>query len=267
MSRGPHARSNAANPAESTNHLLNAYSLAAVTAGVGMLALAQPAEGSVVITKTNIQINFGSQVSIDLNNDGVNDFTLAAEGANYDHSFYGTFAAIPLNGGKVVGGNRGALGPYASALAKGANIGPSAHFSTSVARQQITVERFNGLASASTIITYYGKWTPGSGNHYLGVKFLIKGAAHYGWIRLSLSKNSEQSGTVTEYAYETVAGKKIGAGNTTDSSVAAAQTPAQQRVSSLKGPSLGMMALGADGLALWHREENASAPPQRDLKD
>src|SRR5579862_9910203 len=116
---------------------LNLYSAAAMAAGVSVLALAHPAEGSVVVTKTNITVGFGSQVSIDINKDGINDFTIAGEGANYDHSFYATFAIRPLTGGKVVGGKRGPLGPYASALVKGANIGPSAHFSSSVARSQI----------------------------------------------------------------------------------------------------------------------------------
>lgn len=233
------------------NRGLTAYTITAITAGVGALALAQPAEASVVVTKTNIAVNFGSQVSIDLNNDGVNDFTLAAEGANYDHSFYGTFAAIPLHGGGVVGGNRGPLGPYASALAKGANVGPSAHFSSSVGRGQLTVERFNGFASASTIITYYGKWAPGAGTQYLGVKFIINGQTHYGWIALSLSKNSELSGTITEYAYETVANKKVGAGNTSASFPSEAGTAAMQNS---KAPSLGMLAAGVDGLAIWRRD-------------
>ena len=238
---------------QTINHHLNLYSLGAAAAGVSMLALAQPAEGEVVVTKTNIHINFGDQASIDLNNDGINDFTLAAQGANYDHSFYGTLAAVPLNGGKVVGGNRGALGPYASALVKGANIGPSAHFSSSMARQQITVERFLGFSTASPFITYYGKWQPGSGNHYLGVKFLIKGATHYGWIRLSVGTSSELGSTITEYAYETVADKKIGAGDSADGSVTATETHAQESAPKLTGPSIGMLALGADGLALWRR--------------
>jgi hypothetical protein len=236
---------------ENLNHRLAAYSITAMTAGVSLLAMSQPADGSVVVTKTNIPINFGSQVSIDLNNDGLNDFTLAGEGANYDHSFYHTLAAVPLRGGGVLGGNRAPLGPYASALAQGANVGPSAHFSSSVGRGQITVERFNGFASGSTIITYYGKWHPGSGNHYLGVKFLINGKTHYGWIRMSLIKNGDLSGTITEYAYETVAGKKIGAGNTTDVETGTAD---QESADTRSAPSLGILAAGNDGLALWRRE-------------
>ncbi len=238
-------------PSESLNYRLNLYSVAAITAGVGLLALAKPAEGSVVVTQANIEVSF--QSPIDLNHDGVNDVMLINDIANYDHSFYGTFAAAPLNGGKVMGGNRGILGPYASALAKGANIGPSAHFSSSAARQQIILERFNGNVSAATFITYYGPWKPGTGPHYLGVRFLIKGEVHYGWIQLNIT-GSEDTKTVTAYAYETVANKKIGAGATSDAADTPAEISRQAIPQSTTGPSLGMLALGTDGLALWKRD-------------
>lgn len=239
---------------ERTNHHLALYSMAAAAAGVSLLALAQPAEGSVVVTKTNIAVNFGYGASIDLNKDGTNDFTIFAEGGAYDHSFWGTFVAIPLTGGKVVGATRGALGPYASALGQGANIGPSAHFSSSIAQSQITIERSNGSASAGTHRTYYGKWA-GVSNHYLGVKFLINGATHYGWIRLSVSLTGRLSGTITEYAYETVANKKITAGATTGATIAT-DSAAQPTAITTDKPSLGVLALGADGLNLWRRDEN-----------
>jgi hypothetical protein len=238
-------------PIKTIDHRLALYSAAAAAAGVSLLALAQPAEGSVVVTKANIDVTF--QTSLDLNHDGVNDVMLINNIANYDHSFYGTFAAAPLNGGKVIGGNRGMLGPYASALAKGANIGPSAHFSSSVARQQIILERFNGDASGFTFITYYGPWKPGSGPHYLGVKFLISGEVHYGWIQLNIT-GAEETKTVTEYAYETVANKKIGAGATSDAADVSADISRQAIPKSTTGPSLGMLALGAYGLDLWKRD-------------
>lgn len=239
------------------NRHLNAYSVAALTAGVGALALASPAAGEVIVTKANVQIPYGGQASIDLNKDGIDDFTLTGEVANYDHSFYGTFAAVPLAGGRVMAGARGPLGPYASALAKGAKIGPSARFSSSLARSQVTIERFVGEASAGTTITYYGKWSPTSGAHYLGVKFLIKGATHYGWIRFSFKPRFELAGTITEFAYETVANKKIQAGQTSDAPDAAVNSP-HQELPTVSSPSLGMLALGTDGFPLWRRHEDSA---------
>ena len=129
---------------------LSLYSTAALAAGVGMLALAQSMEGKVVVTPANISLSRFQSVSIDFNKDGINDFIFAVSAGGYDHSFYGTLVAKPLTGGKVLAGTRGAIGPYASALVQGANIGPSAHFSSSVARQRIMIERTAGFASGST---------------------------------------------------------------------------------------------------------------------
>ncbi|MGH9493883.1 MAG: hypothetical protein ACRD3B_02700 [Candidatus Sulfotelmatobacter sp.] len=239
---------------ESMNHRLNLYSVAALTAGVSLLALAKPAEGSVVVTKTNISLTNGGQASIDINKDGTNDFFLSVGAGGYDHSFYATFAVTPLAGGKVTGGNsRGVLGPYASALAKGANVGPSAHFSSSVGRERIIVERTAGFVSGSSGHSSYGKWGNVS-NRYLGVKFLIKGQTHYGWIRLSVQWTHGLTATITAYAYETVANKKIGGGNAPDAPVSTDASVVPLGNSKRKGPSIGLLALGSDGLAAWRRE-------------
>jgi hypothetical protein len=59
----------------------------------------------------------------------------------------------------------------------------------------------------------------------------------------------EISGTITAYAYETVANKPITIGSTTEM----ADEP------QAPNPSLGMLAMGADGLTLWRREEHTMA--------
>lgn len=241
---------------------LDVYASAAVAAGVSLLALASPAECSIVVTNTNIAINPGSPVAFDLNGDGKNDFSCAVAIGGYDHSFYATLAITPLTGGKVIGGARGALGPYGSALASGANIGGSGHFSSSGVRQQVVIERSNGGQSGPTSnYKAYGQWAPGT-DKFLGVRFLINGATHYGWIRLSISRTIvfdgavRLSGTITEYAYETTANKTITAGATVAAAFQSDHQP-QQKLASSKGPSLGMLALGSDGLSMWRRESEA----------
>jgi hypothetical protein len=234
---------------EATNHHLRSYSLAAAAAGVSLLALAQPAEGSVVVKHKTIPI--GNGTTIDLNGDGINDFEFAVGAGGYIPLVYATLAIAPLTGGKVVGGKRALLGPYASALASGANIGSTAHFSSSIGRGQICIER---SISSQTAFSHklYGQWGNLASSRFLGVRFLIKGAIHYGWIRLTVTGTL---GTITEYAYETVANKKIGAGSTTDSATESASWPAKKDTAMPSGPSLGMLARGADGLALWRRQE------------
>ena len=59
------------------------------------------------------------------------------------------------------------------------------------------------------------------------------------------------SATITGYAYETVPNKAILAGMA--KSTAEVQVPQDSR--NQAGPSLGMLALGADGVPLWRREE------------
>src|SRR5271154_4830172 len=52
---------------------LLSYASAATAAGVGALALAQPAEAKIVYTRVNKPLNYGLTI-LDLNNDGTPDF-------------------------------------------------------------------------------------------------------------------------------------------------------------------------------------------------
>jgi hypothetical protein len=236
---------------------LSVYSASAVMAGVGLVALVQPAEGEIVVSHVNIQI-CGS--TIDLNNDGKPDFSFPCYASQYEHSFYVKMMVAPLTGGKAVGGARGSAGPYASALGSGAKIGPSAHFSSSVGIEQLQVERSGGGQSISTYSQYslIGQWG-NKGPRYLGVKFLIKGQTHYGWIRMSVTRRNHHAqslnGTITEFAYETTANKAITAGATKDDSASAKKPDTGPRN---PNGSLGILALGAEGIPMW-RWENAPA--------
>src|SRR5271169_6616149 len=54
---------------------LTAYAVAAAAAGVSALALASPAEGKVVYTPAKTQIAFRDPVPLDLNHDGISEFS------------------------------------------------------------------------------------------------------------------------------------------------------------------------------------------------
>ena len=69
-SSGP--RKTASNLSESVHQRLNMYALAASAAGVGVLALAQPAEAKIIYTPAHKSI--GAKTFLDLNHDGVHDF-------------------------------------------------------------------------------------------------------------------------------------------------------------------------------------------------
>jgi hypothetical protein len=84
---------------------------------------------------------------------------------------------------------------------------------------------------------------------------MIGGETHYGWVRLKVGKLTTFSAVVTGYAYETVANKAILAGKTHS-------TPAKSAANAVPMPApvpqpatLGLLARGADGMAIWRREE------------
>jgi hypothetical protein len=242
---------------ETIDHRAKLYSIAAAAAGVSILALAQPAEGEVVITRKSIPIPISSYffppphpVPISLNNNGVNDFSFELYTFAY-HSFNDDLYMKPLEGGAVVGavGTKGNF--YASALARGAKIGPSAHFSS---KGLAEIERAHGIdASSNYSRKLYGNWGGNPANRYIGVKFLIDGATHYGWVRLTVTTEPRGvAATITAYAYETTANKRILAGIQAKDS---ANTPDEPKAESSGRPSLGMLALGANGLPLWRRDE------------
>ena len=136
---------------EKLNRQTKLYAAAAAAAGVGILALAQPAQGEVIITKKTIPIpisNFDGQqflVPLDLNHDGVTDLSFILSTFAY-HSFNAVLEALPAKGAAVVGAPGEKSNFYASALLRGARIGPSAHFSSKGAAD---LERSQGGDSSS----------------------------------------------------------------------------------------------------------------------
>lgn len=99
---------------------------------------------------------------------------------------------------------------------------------------------------------------------YLDLKFPIKGKIHYGWARLKVTVGkSSISATLTGYAYETIPNKPIIAGSTKgpdeiDNS-ADQPNPAALTVPTPSSATLGLLAMGAPGLAIWRREESVGA--------
>jgi hypothetical protein len=109
-------------------------------------------------------------------------------------------------------------------------------------------------------LNYWGEWLNKS-NRFLGFAFHINGEVHYGWARLSVSWNRRWnlSAHLTGYAYETVPNKPIIAGDTgsgsADNKSAPANTTRSESVSEAESrATLGALALGADGIAVWRPE-------------
>jgi hypothetical protein len=215
---------------------LTAYVLAAGAAGVSLLA-AQPAEAEIVYTPANTAIGPRSSIELDLNHDGVNDFLLS-------RWLYGNGSHLTVDQQAPANGILG----HGAALPAGVRIGPKG--------------AFVGYASMASDVTISGEsfsdgpWKDAR-NRYLGLKFSINGEAHYGWARLTVTAKGGISATLTGYAYETVANRPILAGQTSGSEVAVAIDPQKELAPSQPCATLGMLARGADRLAIWRRDENA----------
>ena len=200
---------------DSLHQQLNSYALAASAAGVGLLALAQPAEARIVYTPVHQQVHRGMPgiLYLDLNHDGIPDFKFQNWWTNVTSAYWSSlsvFPAKPGNGDGIFGyGTVDKLGwiYFPFALRAGARIGPAQKQSFFSAKFEEWMFRAGPA---------WGQWQNVK-DRYLGLKFLIKGKTHYGWARLNVQcnpSNNQITALLTGYAYETVPNKTIVAGKT-----------------------------------------------------
>jgi len=245
MNRSSQRRTTNLSP--STQKRLNSYALAASAAGVGALSLALPAEAKIIYTGTHHVIKQGDTYQLDVNHDGITDFTLINKYKATSSGFYATLSAAPAAGNGLEGwvGPR----PWAFALKPGAAIGSRHYFPG-----QVLVL----AASLAGSLTYEGSWVNVK-NRYAGLQFKIGGKTHYGWARFSVQvvNRSSVTATLTGYAYETIPYKHIHAGQTkdTDETVAEPLKPASQPTPARQSPTLGALAMGSPALSIWRRKQ------------
>ena len=239
-----------ANPLCKTIHQrLASYALLASAAGVSVLALNQPADAEVVFTPAQVVIAGNDKFFLDLNHDGVADFVLSNRNFCTTDICGRTLRATPGQAGNKIVGVKGIfVVDYASALKRGSQIGSSKQFLGKL------------MAASGTEYGTGGQWLDAS-NRFLGLKFLVGGQVHFGWARLSVrSGNGRITAVLTGYAYETVAGKPILAGQTKGADEAALSgsegvaTPLLD--SSQPRASLGLLAQGASGVVAWRKQDH-----------
>jgi len=217
---------------DSLHRQLNSYALAASATGVGMLALAQPVEARIVYTPAHTKIFPNHTLSLDLNHDGVTDFSFRnVLTTTTVGSFRSDRLSIFPQGSNQVWGHKTSRGlHYASALQAGVRVGPSGAFSAG--SRSMAYGR-------DDVGSYYcvGKWN-GVNKRYLGLKFAIGANTHFGWARLNVTCNLYKVDAVlTGYAYETIANKPIITGKTKGRDVITVQDA-----------SLGHLARGASAI-------------------
>jgi hypothetical protein len=234
---------------DSVHRQLNLYALAAGAAGVSLIASASPAEAKIVYTPIHKIIGPNHTYGFDLDNDGRADFAIKnLRNCDTDNTCTSFVSAIRYAANAVEGTAGTQFSPPgAYALKAGARISGK--------------RPFLGVRMAGAGQTTNGNWY-NVRNRYLGLSFQIKGRTHYGWARLTVKLRRGFVVTLTGFAYETIPGKGIIAGQTKDldESDKGGQelNPAALEVPTPEAASLGALAMGAPGLSIWRREEHVS---------
>jgi hypothetical protein len=252
---------------DSLHQHLHAYALAASAAGVTMLALAHPAPAEIVYTPANVTIGPNQSYDLDLNNDGITDFTIVYQSTNSGSAFALNLFVQNPGGGNAVAGHLANSGGFqwAYAFYSGFRITQAQrHFTSGRATmawgRQVEYRSSWGGSWAGT----YGFGAEG----YLGLKFMINGKIHYGWARLSTSFFFGKTATLTGYAYETKPNRAIKTGQeqgtddgTTQPDPAALTQPSQRQ--GQRPATLGMLARGSRGLSAWRQKEKKEEAVQQ----
>ena len=202
--------------------ILNLYALAIITAAVGAITWSLPAEAKVVYTPANVVIK-NSTYNLDLNGDGITDFAIPESDSSSVCPLAGNNLTALLNVTPTQGNGVVGSGGLAAALGKGALIGRNrGMYSTSeLLMESVKIGYFESNGGCVYEDIEKGNWLGGS-NGYLGFAFRINGKYHFGWAQLNVQLGFFHGSysfntTLTGYAYETVAGKPITAGQTQDS--------------------------------------------------
>jgi len=148
---------------------------------------------------------------IDLDNDGINDFTLAVFSSisNGGSLMINRAGAQPYlsNGNGIMGFSMSGSSHYVSALQTGAAIDSTKNF-------------WNYLGYYGSMVWYslsiqgtFGEWSNAI-DKYMGVRFVDgSGNLHYGWVRMDVQNNPIKI-ILKDFAYEQTQGKGIYAGST-----------------------------------------------------
>ena len=237
---------------------LSAYAIAATAAGVSLLALAPSASARIVYTRANtpIPVN-GGPVPLDLNHDGVADFSFSnrVRYSSIDPLVEFLLQGLPDGKSNAIWGrgsfvrtffNSSHAFAFAGALHPGFTVGPNKSY---FQKGKNGVLGFYKIAASGGSVTSqtYGQWL-NTKSRYLGLQFLIDGQVHYGWARLSVSLIPPTAtkgiyATLTGYAYETIANKPIITGKKGPD------------VITLEPATLGRLAQGASGMSAWREKK------------
>jgi hypothetical protein len=185
--------------------------LAYATVAGAAAACATPAQAEVVYTPIDRPIH--SNYFLDINNDGVDDFRITS----YFYSGLGEVQLFATHGNRVVAAATHTCGirtdtPAPAPLRAGAVIGPGKPFEANA-----TCMAFYNYSGGN------GPWLDVR-DRFAGFAFFINGKEHFGWARINFGRFLfNNTAKITGYAYETISGKSIFAGDEGNATKVSAQ--------------------------------------------
>jgi len=249
---------------------LNSYALAASAAGVAVLACSVRADCAPVCKNVYVKLVGTDTYALNPGRQLIAPFNLAE--TNNDVSSHSSTA---WNRGFLTPNSAGAKAllskGYPAALASGATIGPGGQFGDGKSYGMLFTY---GPANRGTYHHHLANLRLGRFN-YVGFKFSSAGENHYGWVRLKVTFQSGGDGPygtmqIPKYGYETTPNTAIRAGQCSSETArnthpaskerarsasarnhGSADSPAKATSHARQPASVGALALGAQGLALW----------------
>jgi len=245
-------------PAKLTDRLnrrLNGYAVAATAAGASILAIASPAEASPICGKLSASLEHTTTIPFNPAAMPAPPFNVAQSTFQYFLTTTGVSSLRWWNRGfftpnskeaKVVFGERN----WPADLALGAQIGPSAQFGRPASYGLLfTYGKGNfSVRGSGTKLQHRGNLSL-TQDGFVGFQFSQSGNVHYGWIRFSVGFHKGAATqtilNVLDYGYESTPNTPIAAGTCSDS---ASSVDSVEPSSIPQGASLGLLALGSDGI-------------------
>jgi hypothetical protein len=253
---------------QSVQRQINMYALAASAAGVSVLALTPPAVARIIYTPIHHVIGKNSSFYIDLNHDGIAEFLIINSAFRVSQASVNLLRALPNHdeSAGVAGAFRSPDTFAALALKRGTRISSAQRLYSrgDMAGQCAHNTNLSSFPCNSRSHNTTGYWVNVT-DRYLGLMFTLHGKVHYGWARLSVQASKRRftlTATLTGFAYETIPGKSIKAGQIKEGAVDSSNDGLGS-CSFLNNPiqdipqpaSLGALAMGAPGLAIWRPKE------------
>jgi hypothetical protein len=246
---------------DSLHRRLNGYALAAGAAGVAALACSPQAEAAPVCKTLSARILGSNTFPFNPARETFPPFQIAQTTFGFYSSAYarlflwnrGFFTPNSLGANVLLGKSN-----LPANLAAGASIGPGGKF---------------GKGGSYGLMFTYGVGSPYNRHHgtlqnhqgnlnlqgtdYIGFRFSHAGDAHYGWARLQVTIQKGYVGKNTAihvlgYGYESTPNTAIAAGSCSTPERSDADTNKAPSLES-RGASLGMLALGGEGMARWRK--------------